>query len=75
MQGTMDVMDKTGHSTTSWDPTVPAEVAAARATFAELTGRGYRAFKVDGEGGKGQRLETFDPQASKMVLVPQLQGG
>lgn len=75
MHGTMNIMDKTGHSTTSWDPSVSAEVAAARTTFNELTGRGYRAFKVGEEGVRGQRLEAFDPQARQMIMVPQLQGG
>lgn len=75
MHGTMNVMDKTGHSTTSWDPSVSVEVAAARATFNTLTGRGYRAFKVGEEGERGQRLESFDPQARQMIMVPQLQGG
>lgn len=75
MHGTMNVMDKTGHSTTTWDPSVSAEVAAARATFETLTGRGYKAFKVGVEGERGQRLESFDPAARQMIMVPQLQGG
>lgn len=75
MHGTMNVMDKTGHSTTTWDPSVSAEVAVARAAFNELTGRGYRAFRVGVEGERGQRLESFDPQARQMIMVPQLQGG
>lgn len=75
MQHSMDVMDQTGHTTTAWDPGVPAEVAAARATFDAMTAKGYQAFHVGRRGQQSERMTTFDPAAEQMILVPQLQGG
>lgn len=75
MHGTMDVMDRTGHTTIKWDPAIPVEVAMARASFDRLTGDGYQAFRVGPGEEMSTRLHAFDPQATKMILVPHLQGG
>lgn len=75
MHGTMNVMDRTGHTTIKWDPTVSAEVTMARDTFNSLTGQGYQAFRSGPGGERSERLRTFDPQATTMILVPHLQGG
>lgn len=75
MHGTMNVMDKTGHSTIKWDPAVPAEVEMAMEAFESLTGRGYQAFRTGPGGERSERLRTFDPQATSMIMVPHLQGG
>lgn len=74
-RGTMQVMDRTGHTTVTWDPTKPVEVEAARDTFDTLTGEGYNAFKVEGVDQQGQRIREFDPKAAKIMMVPQLVGG
>ena len=71
----MDIPDATGHTTHQWDPGNDDEVALARSAFDEATKRGYRAFRVEGKGRQGERLESFDPDAEKMLLVPQLKGG
>jgi hypothetical protein len=67
-----NVLDRTGHTEHQWDSSVPAEVEAARALFATLRGKGYRAFQ-GGESGK--RIDTFDPSIEELTFVPQLQGG
>lgn len=75
---TMDILSKEGHTTTAWDPNNPAEVEAARATFDALTQRAerpYRAFYVGKRGQQGSRMESFDPAAEQMVLVPHVGGG
>lgn len=71
----MFVMDQTGHSITTWDPAVEAEVSAARDQFNTLTGKGYNAFRVEGLDNRGERLTKFDPSAGKIMMVPQLKGG
>jgi hypothetical protein len=71
----MHPLDHTGDSKTVWDPENPEEVAAARATFERLTKKGYRAFNVGGKGQKAGQMNEFDPQAEKMILVPQQAGG
>lgn len=73
--GTMQVLDTTGHSTTTWNKDNADEVAAARATFDAMKAKGYTAFKVRGNGQQGARMDTFDPEAESMVMVPQLKGG
>lgn len=71
----MEIMDPTGHSTTAWDPDVPAEVENARATFDRMTAQGYQAFRVGPRGQQSERMKKFDPAAEQMILIPQLQGG
>lgn len=71
----MQVMDPTGHTTTAWDPAVPAEVADARATFERMTAQGYQAFHVGRRGQQAERMTSFDPDAEQMILIPQLKGG
>lgn len=71
----MLTLDTSGHSQNIWDADKPAEVAAARALYNTLTGKGYRAFRVKKDGTEGERMEAFDPHAEKMILVPALQGG
>lgn len=71
----MEVMDPSGHTTTAWDPAVPAEVDAARATFTAMTAKGYRAFHVGRRGQQAEPMKTFDPAAEQMILMPQLVGG
>jgi hypothetical protein len=79
--GTMEVMDRTGHTTVTWDPENAESVANARTEFDRLRREGYSAFRMDavGEGvvveNKGERIDTFDPAAGKLLLIPQRVGG
>lgn len=75
MNGTMEVMDQTGHTSVTWDPTKPAEVSAAEEHFDALIERGYNAFAVEGDNQQGRRLREFDPKAGKIMMVPHLVGG
>ena len=75
MQNVMEVMDRTGHTTTQWNPNNPDEVAVAEATFKAMTAKGYRAFKVDTVEQRGGIMREFDPAVAKMILVPHMQGG
>lgn len=71
----MNVMDPTGHTKHIWDANNEAEVEAAEALYDSLTAKGYRAFHVKKDGEEGKRMDSFDPEAEKMILVPQLKGG
>jgi hypothetical protein len=75
MQHQMQVMDPTGHTQVSWDSGDTAGLRVARETFDRMTGQGYRAFRVGKDGGQGERLSQFDPDAEEMILIPQLVGG
>lgn len=73
--GKMEIMDRTGHTTVTWDSSKPTEVEAARDMFDTLTGEGYSAFEVEGADNQGRRVREFDPKAGKIMMVPQLVGG
>lgn len=75
MDGEMEVLDSTGHTRTTWDGENEAEVSAARAQFEQLTKKGYKAFRVKRDGGEGEPMKSFDPDAEKMILVPPVAGG
>lgn len=71
----MHIMDQTGHSTITWDPTKPIEVDVARDAFDKLIRERYNAFRVEGADNQGARMTSFDPKAGKIMMVPQLVGG
>ena len=75
--GMMAEMNESGDTKVIWDKNNEAEVEAARATFDKLTKKGkYAAFHVKGNDGKqGERMNDFDPDAERIILVPQLRGG
>jgi len=71
----MQIMDPTGHLTVSWNVSNRAEVDAAEEAFDKFTDEGYSAFRVGKGGERGVRIDTFDPDAEQMILLPQLRGG
>lgn len=74
--GIMHELDKTGDTRVMWDRGNPDEVAAARAQFEALTGKGYMAYKAEGKDGhQGEVIRKFDPKAERIILVRQLVGG
>jgi cytochrome c556 len=81
-QHVMNVMDRTGHTTVSWDPTDALAVKAAKAKFDEYKRQGYTAFALENKetngvtvDEKGRRLDTFDETVGKVLMIPQLRGG
>lgn len=73
--GIMEIMDRTGHTSLTWNKDVPLEVGIARTAFDKAVKEGYQAFNVDEDDERGSRMSTFDPAAEKVMLVPQLRGG
>ena len=71
----MDVMDPSGHTKTTWDADNPDEVKAVEKLFSKLVEKGYAAFRVKKDGGEGEKMKDFDPNAEKMIMVPPLKGG
>jgi hypothetical protein len=59
-----------------WDRTQPDEVAAAKRAFDDLKKKRYLAYKAEGKKGeRGELLREFDPDAERIILVRQVQGG
>lgn len=72
----MAVMGERGDTKLQWDPTVAAEVEAARRQFEFLTReKRYAAFRMERNGDRGEMIREFDPQAQRIILAPQMQGG
>lgn len=73
--GVMNIMDRTGHTSITWDPDKKVEVDVAKDTFERLVKEGYNAFEVESSDKAGKRMTKFDPKAGKIMMVPQLVGG
>jgi len=75
----MHTMNQHGDTVTQWDATDTsragrAAVCEAERIFAAARASGMSAFRVTGPG-ETARLDTFDPTAPRIVLVPRLIGG
>jgi hypothetical protein len=75
MMGEFKVLDPNGHTRTRWNTSNADEVETARRIFDELTGRGYRAFKMNKEGSDGTPKRAFNPRDEETLLVPPIRAG
>lgn len=71
----MHIMDHTGDTKVMWSADVPDEVSAAKNTFDDLKKKGYLAYTVNEDGGKGEVIRKFDKTAGRIIMAPQLVGG
>lgn len=80
--GVLRVLSHHGDDKTEWnytavlagDPEAEAAVAEAERIFAEHRSRGATAVRVT-PGEPGQRMDTFDPTAPEIVMIPRVVGG
>jgi hypothetical protein len=68
------VMDRSGDTTYTWDPSNPNSVAVAQATFDTFKSQGYRAARME-SGGTGEFIDEFDPNSGTVIVVPPMRGG
>lgn len=76
------VMSRRGDDRVTWDPQkaeagdpeAQAAIREAERIFSEARSRGAAAFKVV-PGQAPQRIDAFDPQAVKIVVIPRVMGG
>jgi len=71
--GTLSGMDSTGDTKVAWDKDNPDEVAAAKAMFERLKGKGYLAYSKKGDSR--EQIRAFNPGLEQIVMKPQLVGG
>jgi hypothetical protein len=62
-----------GDLTVEWDNDNETEVNLAREAFARAKSNGYLAYKV--VDGENEQIREFDPDATRIVMTPQLVGG
>jgi hypothetical protein len=74
-KGLLQYLSDEGDSRIIWDPDNPDEVAAAKAQFDTLVGKGYQAYAVRRGGEKGERVRKFDPHMERVILAPATVGG
>ncbi|MHC4311206.1 MAG: hypothetical protein ACYSW3_01895 [Planctomycetota bacterium] len=74
--GEMRIIDGTGDTKLIWDKNNQAEVDNARKTFNDLVkNKKFAAFSVKKSGDKKDQVYKFSPNAEKLIMVPQIQGG
>lgn len=69
------VMDRSGDTRHEFDVADPQALAQAEERFRELTGKGFRAVALSGDGNPGKLLRSFDSEVEQTLFIPQLQGG
>ena len=70
------VMSGRGDSKFMWDPDNEEEVAEAKALYDRMAKKRFTAFSVKGKDGeKGEKMTSFDPEAGRVIFVPQIAGG
>lgn len=72
--GVLRVLNHTGDVETKWSEDNPRALEKARTTFEEMIGKGYLAFDIDKQGN-GEQIRKFKPEATEVILTPQLRGG
>lgn len=75
-KGEMRILGRlVGDTKIIWDPSKEAEVNNAKKTFEDLTGKGYKAFKVRDDGEPGEQVTEFPKGEAKLILAPAIAGG
>jgi len=73
--GTLAILDQTGDSRLQWDKGDMSQVEAARKRFNEFRSKGYATFRVNNKGNQGEQIDSFDPDAERILAIPAMVGG
>jgi len=73
--GELRIMASKGDIKTIWDPKNEDETEAAEAQFDDLVEKGFQGYRVGKTGKKGRQIDSFDPKAGKIIMVPEMVGG
>jgi len=73
MKGVMRVMGPEGDRPVEWDTEVQETVEAAKAQFAKLLLSGHVGFVTSERPSR--KIEEFDPEAGRIVVVMPMAGG
>lgn len=74
--GVLRIADETGDTPMQWDRNDPEQVAKARAQFDRYTKElRHTAYTVTDNGKRNVVIHDFDPDAERIILMPQFVGG
>lgn len=73
--GTLSEMNKQGDAKIEWDPKDELATARARDKFNDLKRQGYKLYRVNHRGGRGEQIEEFDPLAYEIIFHKIMSGG
>ena len=73
--GVLCLLNESGDTRVQWNRNNQGEVNAAKAEFNRLKAAGHLAYLVDSSGRKREVVDTFDPTAERLVLIPPSVGG
>jgi len=69
--GKLSVLDpKKGDIKLIWDSDNEDEVELAEKQFKEALKKKFTAYAAKGKGKKGEKLEKFDPDVERIIMVP-----
>ena len=67
-------LGRTGDVKLSWNSSNKEEINTVKEIFDKKISQGWTAFR-EKMGVKGDKIKIFDPDAERIVLVPQISGG
>ena len=70
----LNILDSSGHTTVTFDPTNKTEVRETRKKFDEIMAA-QRGLAYTVNDGETEIVKNFDPEAKETFITPQLQGG
>lgn len=73
--GELRCLNETGDTKMIWDPDNRDEVDVAKDQFNALKKKGFQAYSVKKGGEKNKPIDSFDPEAGMIIMVPKIVGG
>lgn len=71
----MRILTEEGDLKIQWDKGNEKEIAVAREMFKKYKKDGWFAYRVGDSGRRGQKIDEFEEDAGKIVLIPPVVGG
>jgi hypothetical protein len=73
--GVQIIMDRSGDTRHTFDPSDPDSIVTADERFQALVSKGFRAVALGRDGSSGELIKNFDPKLEETLFIPPLKGG
>jgi hypothetical protein len=74
-KGIFRILTDNGDDRIVWDRRSGSEVKEAYSKFNDLLAQGYSAYAVTASGGRGHKLDLFDPSLEEIIMIPKTRPG